>query len=53
MINIVLCLDAYEPICFKFGIMVDMTKLYTLFAVRINLMFTQGRRGMGKLKLVK
>ena len=29
--NIGLRLDAHEPFCFKPGIMLDMTKLYTIF----------------------
>ena len=39
--NIVLCQETCEPICFKLGIMLDTTKLYSLIPVW---MFPQGHR---------
>ena len=35
-INIVLCWDTCEPICFKLGMMLDMTKLCSLIPAWIN-----------------
>ena len=50
MINIVVCRDACEPICFKLDVMLGMTKLYNLIPVWMTLVFTQGHRIMGKLE---
>ena len=47
----VLCLDTCELICFKLGVMLDMTRLDSLIPVWMTLMFTQGHRIMGKLEL--
>ena len=42
--------DACEQICFKLGMMLDMTRLYSLIEILMTLMFTQGHRGMGRLE---
>ena len=42
MFKIGWCLDAYEPISFKFGIMIDITELCILISVWMTLAFTQG-----------
>ena len=52
-VNIVLCGDTCERICFKFGQMLDMTQLYSLIAVWTALIFSQGHRFTGKLELVQ
>ena len=52
-INILLCQDTYEPIHFKLGMLLDMTKLYSLISVWMTMMFTQGHKVMGKLELVQ
>ena len=52
MINIVLCWDICEPICFKLGMVLYMTKLYTLIPVWMTLMFTQGHRKAGIVQSV-
>ena len=43
-INIVLCLDACKLICLKLGMMLNTTWLYSLIAIGMTLMFTQGHR---------
>ena len=53
IINIVLCRDTCEPICFKLGMVLDTTTLYSLIPVCMALMFTQGHGGTGKLELVQ
>ena len=52
-INIIMCQDTCERICFKLGMMLNTTKLYTLIPVSITLVFTQGHRVTGKLELVQ
>ena len=39
--------------CFKFGMMLSTTNLYSLIPVWMTLMFTQGHRVTGKLELVQ
>ena len=51
--NIVMFQDACESICFKVGMMLNTTKLYSLIPVWITLMFTQGHRVKEKLELVQ
>ena len=53
MFNIVMCQDTYEPICFKLGIKLNMTKLYSFIPVWMTLMFTQGHMVTGKLEFVQ
>ena len=48
--NIVPCQDTWEPICFKLGMMLNMTKHYNLIAVWKTLIFTQGQRVVGKVR---
>ena len=48
-----LCQDNCEPICFKIGMMLKTTKLYSLIPVWMTLMFTQGDRVTEKLELVQ
>ena len=43
-VNIVLCWDISEPICFKLDMMWDMTILYSLIPVWMTLKLTQGHR---------
>ena len=38
------CLDTREPICFKLGMMLGTTNLYSMISVWMTLMFTQGHR---------
>ena len=45
--------DTCEPICFKFGLMLDTPKLYGMIPVKMTLTFSQGHRVMEKLKLVQ
>ena len=47
------CHDAYEQIYFKFSMMLNMTKLYSLIPVWMTLMFSQGHKVAEKLKLVQ
>ena len=47
-----MCQDTCEPICFKFGLMLYATKLYSFIPVCMTLMFTQGYRVMGKNELL-
>ena len=47
--NIGLRSDAYEPISFKQGMMLEMTKLFVLIPVWITLTLPQGHRIMTKL----
>ena len=48
-----LCLDAYELIFFKLGMMIDMTKLYILIPVLMTLTVIQGHRVMKNLEPVQ
>ena len=50
---IVLWKDIYEWICFKPGMVLYTTKLYSKIPVWMILMFTQGYRVTGKLELVR
>ena len=52
MFNIVMHQDTCEPICFKLGMVLNTTKLYSLIPIWMTLMFTQGHRGTGKVGLV-
>ena len=51
--KIALCLDASELICFKLGMMIDMTKLPILIPVWSTLTLTQGHRVVRKLELTQ
>ena len=51
--NIVMLRDACERICFKLGMMLNTSKLYSLSPVWMTLVFTQGHRITGKLELVQ
>ena len=52
--NIVICHDTRELICFKLGMMLNTTKLYSLIPSWMTLMFTQGHSvTIGKLELVQ
>ena len=53
VINIFMCQDTCELICFKLCMRLYSTKLYNLFTVWITLMFTQGPRVTGKLEVVQ
>ena len=47
--NIAMCQDTCEAICFKFGMMLDTTKLDSFqIPVWMTLMFTHGHRVMEK-----
>ena len=48
----VLCLDTCEQICFKLGMMLDTTRLYSFIPAWMTLMFTQGHRFTRKLELL-
>ena len=50
--NIVLRLDTCGLICFRLGMVLNMTKFYSLIPVWMTLMFTQGYRVTGKQELV-
>ena len=50
MFNIGQLHDTWEPISFKLGVMLDMTKLYDVIAVWITLTVTQGHRVVGKAR---
>ena len=52
MPDIVTCQDTWELICFKLGMTLNATKLYSLITVWMTLMFTQGDMIKGKLELV-
>ena len=52
-LNIVMCHYTWEWICFKLGMMLNTTKLYSLIPVWMTLMFTQGHMVTGKLELVQ
>ena len=52
-LNVILCQDTCELICFKLGLMLNTTELYTLIPVWMTLMFTQDHRVTGKLVLVQ
>ena len=47
------CAKACEPICFKLGMMLNTTKLYSLILVWMALMFARGHRAIGKVELVQ
>ena len=51
MFSIVVCWDTCELICFKLGLMLSATKLYSLVPDWMTMMFTQGHMVMGKLEL--
>ena len=51
--NIVMCQDTCKPICFKLGMMLDTTELYSLIPVWITLILIQGHWFIGKRKLVQ
>ena len=51
--NIVMLQDACERICFKLGMMLNTSKLYSLSPVWMTLVFTQGHRITGKLERVQ
>ena len=53
MFNIDICLDAFESISFKYGMMIDMTEHYILIPVQMTLTITQGYRITRNLKLVQ
>ena len=53
MLEIGLHSEAYEPILFELGAMIDTTELYILIPVRMTLFFTQGHRVTRKLRLVQ
>ena len=46
--NIGLCSDTYELISFKFGVMVDMTKMYSFHISLSNLDLHSGSQGYDK-----
>ena len=48
-----LCLDSYELMCFKIGVMLDMTKRYSLVPVCMTLIFSQGHKVTGRLEFVQ
>ena len=51
--NIILCQDTCESICYKLGMRLNATKLYSLIPVWMTWIFTEGHRLTGKLELVK
>ena len=53
MFNIIMCQDTCELICFKLGMMLNITKLYSFIPMWMTVMLTQGDRVLGKLELVK
>ena len=53
MFSVVLCQDTCETICFKLGMMLEITTLYSLIPFCVTLVFTQGHRVTGKLEPVK
>ena len=48
-----MCQDTCETICFKFGMMLGISELYSLSPFWMTLMFTQGDRVSWKLKLLQ
>ena len=52
-INIVLRQDTCELICFKLGMTLNTTEVYSLIPAWKTLMFTQGHKITGKLELVQ
>ena len=52
-VNVDLRSDAYALIFFKLSMMVDMTTLYILISVLLNVTFTEGHRVMRNLELVQ
>ena len=51
--NIGMCQNTWEPICFKLGMMLNTTKLYSWNPIWMSLMFTQGHRVTGNMELVQ
>ena len=45
--------DTCDPVCFKLGIRLHTTELYSLIPVSMTLMFIQGHRVMGNPELVQ
>ena len=52
-LNIIMCPDTCEPICFKLGMMLNTTKRYSLIPVWMASIFTQDHSVMRKLELVQ
>ena len=52
-VNIILCLDTCEAICFKVGMMLNTTEVYSLIQLWMTVMFTQGHKVTGKLEFVQ
>ena len=52
-VNIGLCLDAYEPVSFRLGMMVESTKPSSLIPVLVILTFSQSHRFTKMLKLLQ
>ena len=50
-LNIILWQDTCKPICFKLGMMLDMTRLCSIISMTV--MFTQGHRVPGNLELLQ
>ena len=48
-----ICPDAYEPIFFKLGMMLKITKLYSTIQVWLTFIFAQDHRVTGKLEFVQ
>ena len=53
LFSTVLFQDTCELIHFKFGMMLNTTKLYSLLPVCMTFLFTQGHRVMVKLEFVQ
>ena len=51
MFMVIMCQDTSELICFKLGMMLNTTQLYTLIPDRMILMFLQGHGVKGKVNL--
>ena len=51
--NFVLCKDICDPIGFKPGLMLDMTKHYSVIPLWMTLMLTQGHRVTEKVGLMQ
>ena len=49
--NIGLCLDIFEPVSFKLGLVIAVPKVYTLVPVWMALPFTQGHMVSRKIEL--
>ena len=52
-LNIVMCQDTREPLCFKLGITLNTSKSYSLVMVCKSLMVIQSHRGTVKLEFVR